>query len=607
MASGGSGHTQSIRARLLRADQLLGDGALTEAASVYCWVASAYARAGRPNEAHGMAMRAQELAPAWFTINTAGAAVDALGVAGVPICTAAAEAHWRAGRAIEALQFYYQATQLDPNDPTALIRLGQAYEHQMLLKEATATFVVASRCLLQRGSTEEFIAAAEQILRIDGGHTATLRELAKAYLRVGEPRRAVATLTALMQVVPDDPAGYEILAQAFACIGKQDVALSLLARLCGDLRAQGDADEAGELLWRASRWQPGDLGFQRSLTGLADNEIPKKLTDNDEPAREGTMVLGPEDISHLDEDSGVYRDRDGTNVLSMRDIAIVDELLQSASVKAAEPHPETPRPPRRPTSRRVPNRFDDAPILVAEDARHADRKRRPLLTKHEGTIILDLRELAILGDSREESIVLDISDVQDVPEYRLPDLIVDEESGDIELSPSDLHTIRKEMPARLPPSRGAGNSEQPPSVKTAVPLAIPGKPAKPVAADIDEERPTAMMSMNAADVVADLFNSKKKKRTGRDRSASLLETLGPKPKKRPAATPSKRRRRKAATTTAPQATVGKTLLPPMKTPAISGHTQVSGRPEPAQDPRSTGRAPVMWAKPTAPKRGKPKK
>ncbi|MEM6992180.1 MAG: tetratricopeptide repeat protein, partial [Myxococcota bacterium] len=383
MASGSSsdaGNTRSIRARLVLADQLTRDGDLTQAASVYAQVAESYASAGRAQESIAIATRSQQLGPAWFTIKTVGKVLDRLQAQGVPVCTRAAEAHWRAGRVTEALQFYYQATQLDPDDAPALIRLAQAYEHQTLYKEATATFVVASRRLLQQGSTTDFIAVAEQILRIDGGHAATLRELAKAYLHVGEPRRAVAKLTALMQVVPEDPAGYEILAQAFACIGKEDVALSVLTRLSDDLRDQGLDDDAADLLWRASRWLPDNLPFQRKVAALANDEIPTKVTDDDEGsnAREGVMTLGPEDMSQLDEDSGVYRDREGTNMLSLQDIAILDDLLQSGlrdehggmnTVTRADT-PNLPSPPKRaPPKQAPPRRADpeDPPTKVMGD------------------------------------------------------------------------------------------------------------------------------------------------------------------------------------------------------------------------------------------------
>lgn len=588
------------------ADQLTRDGDLTQAASVYAQVAEAYARADRMQEGLAIAFRAHSLGPAWFTIKTVGTMLDHLGEAAVPVCTRAAESHWRSGRITEALQLYYHATQLDPSDSSALIRLAQAYEHQTLYKEATATYVVASRRLLEQGNNAGFIAVAEQILRIDGGHVGTLRELARAYLLVGEPRRAVAKLTALMQVSPEDPAGYEILAQAFACIGKEDVALSVLTRLSNDLRHHGLEDEAADLLWRASRWQPDNLPFQRKVAALANNEIQTNIHDDDADLREGVMTLGADDVNQLDENSGVYRDREGTSMLSLEDIAIMDELSQSRGgdgelgntiTRADSPPPMPPKrvPPARPNPRAIgyddeprtkvmddepPTRVmdDEPPTRVMDDEAPtlappgrgrprpstARAGRRPILTKHEGTIVLDLRDLAVVGESREESVVLDISDVADGPpdEYKLPDLIFDEDSSEIELAPGDLVTINRQMPGP-PPVATAIRPQRAPKSPT-VPLKVarpalqplssaqrrahgidedapthppearmPGKPnVRPE--DLEEEQPTAMMAVDAGELVKDLL---KKKRTGRDRSASLVDKL--------AAPGSKRRQQEA--------------------------------------------------------------
>lgn len=696
----GSTDTRSIRARMLLADQLTRDGDLNQAASVYAQVAESYAGSGRVPEAVAVAQRSQGLAPAWFTVKTVASLLDKLRTDAVPICTRAAESHWRGGRVTEALQFYYQATQLDPSDAPALIRLAQAYKHQTLYKEATATFVVASRRLLEQQNNADFIAVAEQILRIDGGHAETLRELAKAYLRVGEPRRAVAKLTALMQVVPEDPAGYEILAQAFACIGKEDVAVSVLTRLTDDLRDQGFDDEAGDLLWRASLWLPDNLAFQRKVASLANNEIPTTVTSDEDPpplTRDGVMRLGRDDIGQLDENSGVYRDREGTSVLSLDDIAVMEDLAQTRlredsnhtlDTRADGPPPMPPKrgarphsseePPTRvmgedPPTRvvddavaRAPAFSDDQPTLVPPSRTKAPPptggRRKPILTKHEGTIVLDLRDLAVVGQSREESVVLDISDVSDEPQYSLPDLIVDEESVEIELEPTDLHTIRKKMPAPPPLATAIRPQKMPKSptvpVKVARPALRPisrsagavnedapttppgimmGKP-RLEPEDLDDEQPTTMMAVDAGDVVKDLF---KKKRTGRDRSASLLDKLGPKSaragkksaaKRAEAAKPTAKKvtarrtrkttgvekttqprgnhRRAAVTTTAPQKVVPQ--APVDVAPAVTGDTHVGAAPtDPNAAPRRTAKSGtrsggVRWRKPTAPKRDKPK-
>ena len=542
---GGTGNAQSIRARLVLADQLTQDGDLIQAATVYAQVAESYAAADRVQEALAIITRAQSLGDHWFTTASVGPVIEQIGEAAVPLCTRAAEQHWRCGRVGEALQFYFQATQLDPSDATALIRLAQAYQHQGLSAEAAATFVIASRRLLEQYNDADFIAVAEQLLGIDGGHADTLRDLARAYLRVGEPRRAVAKLTALMQSVPEDPVGYEILAQAFACIGKVDVALSVLTKLTHDLRGGGNVEEATDLLWRAGHWLPNDLEFLRSVNALtAETSTPEPSQDSEvhvESVREGVMMLGPEDVGTLDE-SGVYRDREGTNMLSLEDIAFEAGELSSRARPAAKPQvpaaqvpvakPQAPvaQPPstaadittaeapaaeaKKPMTRRerraaayaaaqrdAPDTDDDEPrTLLMDDsikgglagaggpatpppaspppAAPARPLNKPILTKQEGTIVLNLRDLAVVGASREEAVVLDVSDIdEDSPDYRLPELIIDEDSGELDVDPSDLHSVRQMTPAP-PPVRPASRPPSRPAKAPRAPAAV-ARPALP--------------------------------------------------------------------------------------------------------------------------------
>lgn len=744
MSGRGSGGvvTGSIRARLMLADQLAQAGDVGQAASVYVQVAKAYADAGRLDEAAAFTDRAHALEPAWFTVGTAGALLESLGSSGGPICTRAAIAHWRAGRVPEALQFYYHATQIDPGDVQALIRLAQAYQHQTMLKEATATFVVASRRLLREKNHREFIAVAEQILRIDGGHAATLRDLARAYLIVGEPRRAVAKLTALMQVVPDDPAGFEILAHAFAVIGKLDVSLSVLNRLVGDLHAQGEMETAGDLLWRALSWRPDDDNYRRHISALlqqappevpepaeeVEEQIPTKsdmppsaglpvatpepprailsapvpadVYDDEEPdsyndlaisadddlafdpeepvdpptraipsdvdpptravppdefdepptsmvtdddlAEPLTRAIPPEDSESLTTTGPALGDAEGTRMLSLDEIAIVDEASETNIEDAPTIPPGTPKPRKRrptmPISRgAVPVRTGarQAAPPASQQARDAlvqaersvkrvakPRKkparpgRKPILEKHEGTIVLDLRD--IMGGAHEDSVSIDVSDIEEVaPEYQLPDLVVDEDSSEILLDPSDLYSQRRAMPRPPTPGQPPGiRSHKPPraedSVKVVRPAVLtpmsraaqgsvdedeqtraasiemltrtraeptppPGRAPPPpppppfgdqtvarpqfTEEDLAEESPTSIMSTNAADVMADLFPTKKK---AREKAKPLLKPLEERAPARPATRSAK------------------------KKPKVPGKS-------------------VQWRKPRAPKRGGPPK
>lgn len=185
-----------------------------------------------------------------------------------PLCARAAEAHLQAGRVADGFNMLRLGAEIDERNPEVRRRLARIYLSHHMITEAVAMLSEAGRLLLAAGNNAEYVEVAEQILRHDPRHLETLRELPRVYLRVGEAQRAVVKLSSLMRVSPGDTIGYELLAHAFAVIGRVPTALSVLERLVNELRSTGRASKAGAILERAAGWRLDDPDFPVAVQAL---------------------------------------------------------------------------------------------------------------------------------------------------------------------------------------------------------------------------------------------------------------------------------------------------------------------------------------------------
>lgn len=305
------------------------------------------------------------------------AVADALRTIGRPardLCARAAEAHLQAGRLVDGLHMLQLGAEIDAKNPDVRRRLAQLYVSQHMFGQAVANLAEAGQLLLAAGNNAEYVVVAEQLLRLDPRHLATLRELPRVYLRVGEPHRAVAKLADLMRANPGDVAGYETLAHAFAAIGRIPTALSVLERLVGELVANGHAAQADAILERARHWRLDDADFAQKVAAVREPKpvmprppVPRPTT------REGTVVLDMTDLLVSGEVSA-------TSVHARSSEAVVD-LSDDPELEVVEADDEVggteelrtkdlwhaSRPPSRPGVRRPPVRRPARRVEVTDD------------------------------------------------------------------------------------------------------------------------------------------------------------------------------------------------------------------------------------------------
>lgn len=422
----------AIRMQLAECLALLGQA--DHAAEQYLMVAQAYAARGRQQECLAICERVLVIAPHAFVYMTVGPMVRRIGRQARPICARAAEAHLAAGRQTDGLQMLRLGAELDPHNPDVRRQLARIYQARHMQREAVEALSDAANLLLQAKRYDDYVEVAEQILTLEPRDLETLRDLPRVYLELRKPHDAVRTLGRLTKASPGDIIGYEILAQAFALIGRVDKALSVLERLVEELGATGQADKADAILNHARYWRPTDVGFLRSLKRM---EIPRPAAAPERPAPraaapEGTVVLSIADLL-VDEGSkraakpssrGVQlTEAEGTLDLRLDDL-IVDELEQAAGkgVAPSRPPPGGPpppparrgQPPAPPRGSAGPGRASEAPRRDPAPRPAQAGPRRSVEAPVDATMALDAADLiealtgevprSAIGSPRQEAI-----------------------------------------------------------------------------------------------------------------------------------------------------------------------------------------------------------
>jgi tetratricopeptide (TPR) repeat protein len=353
---------QDIRHKLQLAEHLFQCGDAMRAADLYLEVGAAYAHKARVQEAIAICYRALHIDPSRLIEVAVGHTLRQIGRTAAPVAGQAAEHHLAHGNVVEALRMARLAVELEPGDALLRVRTAEILLAQHQYPQAVAALFDAGGRLLADGNNADFLAVAEQILSIDAYHAPTLREMARTHLRLGEPHLAVARLATLHKAAPQDPASYEILAHAFASIGRTPKALAILTRLVHDLRDEGHEDGAQQMLDRAKWWRQGDEPYQRTLLALRTPAPPPTAPV---APREATVMLSIDDIMIQDIAIEPERDLEGTLILAIDDIAFVEASRHRA---------RRPAPPREHTR-----------VLDVRDLMFEEPPRRPALAADDDT------------------------------------------------------------------------------------------------------------------------------------------------------------------------------------------------------------------------------
>src|SRR2546421_2862862 len=203
--------------------------------------------------------------------------------------------HYRAQDfVLKAIAMYKKIDRLQPHDTEIATNLADLYASQDLVVDARAHYLFVAEAHAKSGATQQGLAVLRKIADLDPPNTEIRTKLAEGYLRAGLTAEAAVCFT---------EAGQHLLARA-AC----DEALEVFAKaihinpadhttlkgLLAAHSARGTADEAAELIERASTSHPDDIELLSMLaSAYVESEDPAQ-------AEAATAVLiGKEPSNYL--------------------------------------------------------------------------------------------------------------------------------------------------------------------------------------------------------------------------------------------------------------------------------------------------------------------
>jgi len=229
------------------------------AADAWFAAAGAAVRAGDPRRALLLARHALALAPSRATRRRLEPLAHGCGPEGEALCTVAAGLHTAAGRDEIAVELHHLLAEMD----------AIAREQRMANVSAPTP-----------GRTGEFVRVAEAMIA-RGRHDAdTVLELARIYLRRGQPHEAIEKLELLRRVAPERIAAAELLMTALLVLDRTAAALGVLQDAA---RRRADAPEVIRDLFARAEAMSVDPEWTRLVRTLADRMLAPDRADASRP------------------------------------------------------------------------------------------------------------------------------------------------------------------------------------------------------------------------------------------------------------------------------------------------------------------------------------
>jgi tetratricopeptide (TPR) repeat protein len=259
-------------AALRWAAQALLAGQRARATEAYLVAASIYAGKGETTRAMVLARQAIAIDPAEVTRGRIARVVHACGREGEALCEDAARAHVAAGRFDRATALRELLVECDPGSVTKTLRAAElALDHGDASKAEAQLAEAASR-MHATGRTGEYVRIAETMIAHGRHDPDTTLELARIYLRRGQPTEALAKLELLRRNAPGRLEVVELLVRCYASLGDTAAAIVVLEET---LRRRGhDPVLLRELLDRCASFGSRDPGFTRAIATLRARPQP---------------------------------------------------------------------------------------------------------------------------------------------------------------------------------------------------------------------------------------------------------------------------------------------------------------------------------------------
>lgn len=307
---------KDVRAWLMLADCLVRCDDRPGAVQRYEHVAKHYVEAKETNKAIAVYRQVLNLDPQRLDIQTKVASLYLrLGNLqdGIAVYERIAQRQMQSKRVADALATYKLIADADPSAVARRLRLAELCSREKRTAEAVTAFRLAAEQLRKEGRLADYVRVAERLLYHDDSDLDTVRQLARVYIDLGDPRRALMKLNGLLRKNPQDEDGIELLAETFMGLGKPEKALSALEELARALREKGPEakSETIRILRRGLQLRPAHAEFSTALAELEGRRTGAQTTvdiPSDVDDELGLETLDEDDLVELDDDDLVIEE-----------------------------------------------------------------------------------------------------------------------------------------------------------------------------------------------------------------------------------------------------------------------------------------------------------
>ena len=176
-----------------------------------------------------------------------------------------AEHYREQGFTLKAIAMFKKLTRFAPEDHETALALATLYEHQGLMVEARAQFLVAADSYARAGNTREALEVLRRIADLDPSNTQIRLRLAESYARENLPDLAAEAYTQAGERLAAREEFEQSLDAFTKALALRPALHPALAGLLATHIALGTADEAAEVLEQAIQERPGDLEVRAML------------------------------------------------------------------------------------------------------------------------------------------------------------------------------------------------------------------------------------------------------------------------------------------------------------------------------------------------------
>lgn len=148
------------------------------------------------------------------------------------------------GKHTQALDLLSRMREMDPEDPSVNARYGEALFNAGRKDEAIGIFRTLIGRLKASNNNEDLIKFCERILTINPDDIDALKDLSRAYVKVGLANKALLKLKALFDRNVLDGELYDLLDRSYSLLGKEDKAIHAQVEKAKFLLTQGKSEEA---------------------------------------------------------------------------------------------------------------------------------------------------------------------------------------------------------------------------------------------------------------------------------------------------------------------------------------------------------------------------